>query len=116
MCQLKEREKANMDSTAPALETHLMFHVGQRIRSVDGETYQDDMRLGIGQGPETLVVFLAGRIPQRQLHWSAIDAAIGHVILKDGRLLEGVAGESVSRIRARLQVDGRVVILTYSCD
>ena len=32
-----------------------------------GETHEDDVCVGIGEGPESVVVLLTGGIPQRQL-------------------------------------------------
>ena len=42
------------------------------------------MRVGIAEGAETIVVFLACRIPKRQLHVFSIDLDIGDVVFKDG--------------------------------
>lgn len=53
------------------------------------------MGLGIRQRTQTFIVFLAGCIPQRQLHFSTIDDAVCHVVFENGRLLEveGLAEE-----------------------
>lgn len=64
--------------------THLLTDVVQRIRRVDGEADQDDVRVRVGQRAQTVVVLLTGRIPQRKLDMLAIDLDIGDVVLEDG--------------------------------
>ena len=43
---------------------YLLLHVIKGIRRVDGEAYEDDMRIRVREGTETVVIFLASRIPQ----------------------------------------------------
>ena len=43
--------------------SYLLLHVVQRIWGVDGKTDEDDMRIWIGKRAQTIVVFLACRIP-----------------------------------------------------
>jgi hypothetical protein len=53
----------------------------------------------IAKGSETIVVFLARSIPQRQFDVLAIDLDIGNVVLEDGRdvdLCTQVSGSSFS--------------------
>jgi len=40
------------------------------------------MRVGVGEGSETVVVFLAGRIPKCQLNVLAVNLDIGNVVLE----------------------------------
>lgn len=40
----------------------------QTVRAVDGETHEDDIRIGIGKGPQAVIVFLTCCVPQCQLH------------------------------------------------
>jgi hypothetical protein len=42
------------------------------------------MRVRIAEGAETIIVFLACRIPEHQLHVFSIDLDIGDVVFKDG--------------------------------
>lgn len=42
------------------------------------------MGVGVGQGAETIVVLLAGGIPEGELDVLAIDLYIGDVVLEDG--------------------------------
>ena len=46
---------------------HLLCHVVQGVRCVDGESDQDDMGFGVRQRPQSFIFFLAGRIPQCEL-------------------------------------------------
>ena len=91
----------------------LLGDVVQRIGRVDGEANQNDVRIGVRQGTETVVVLLAGRIPERQLDVSAIDLDIGDVVLKHGRDVDLVpralvCGSAVSKHGwfGRVQRDG----------
>ncbi len=64
--------------------TRLLLDVVQRVGRVHGEANQDDVRVRVGQRAETIVVLLAGGIPERQLDVLAVDLDIGHVVLEDG--------------------------------
>lgn len=52
------------------------------------------MRVGVGEGTETVVIFLAGGIPEGELDVLAVDLDIGDVVLEDsGDIdLDGVSG------------------------
>lgn len=93
-------------------ETNLFLNVIERIRRVNGETDQDDVRVRVGQRSETtdslatwssrsaeikrreweiggsrlniLVILLSGGIPQGQLDFLAVDLHVGNVVLEDG--------------------------------
>ena len=58
---------------------YLFLDVIQRVRRLNGEANEDDMRIGITEGTETIVVFLTRCIPQRQLDVVAINLNIGDV-------------------------------------
>lgn len=45
------------------VETHLMFNVVQGIWRIHGKAYQDNMRFGVCQGAQPLIVLLSRRIP-----------------------------------------------------
>jgi hypothetical protein len=40
------------------------------------------MCVGVGEGPETIVVLLTGRIPERELHPLAVGFGVTYVILE----------------------------------
>lgn len=40
----------------------------QTVGAVDGEAHEDDVSVGVGERPQSVVVFLSGRVPQCQLH------------------------------------------------
>lgn len=63
---------------------YLLLDVVERVGGVDGEADQDDMRVGIGQRAQTIVVLLASRIPKGQLDVLAIDLDVGDVVLEHG--------------------------------
>jgi hypothetical protein len=65
--------------------TYLLKNVVQRVRRVDSEANQDDVRVGVGEGSETVIIFLSSRIPQGQLDVLVVDLDIGDVVLEDGR-------------------------------
>lgn len=53
-----------MSKTRARLDkTNLLANVIQRIGRVDGEANQDDVRVGVRQGPQAVVVLLTSRIP-----------------------------------------------------
>jgi hypothetical protein len=64
--------------------TYLLLNVVQRVRGVNGEADQDDMRVGVTERAETIVVLLSGRIPQGKLYVLSIDFYIGHIVLEHG--------------------------------
>ena len=65
-------------------ETNLLADVVQGIGGVDGEANQDDVRVGVRQGPQAVVIFLPGRIPEGQLDVLPINLDIGNIVLEDG--------------------------------
>lgn len=62
---------------------YLLFNVFERVRRVDGEADQNDVGIWVREGTETVVIFLASRIPQGQLDVLAINLDIGDIVLKD---------------------------------
>lgn len=66
------------------VKTHLFLDVVKRIGRVDSKADQDDVRVRVGEGTETVVIFLASRIPKGQLDVLAINLDIGDVVLEDG--------------------------------
>lgn len=62
---------------------YLLLDIVERVRGVDSEADQDDVRVGVGQRAQPVVILLASRIPQGQLNVLAIDLDIGDIVLKD---------------------------------
>jgi len=60
---------AYKDNREPGAEVQdfgdpLLLNIVERIGRVDGETDEDDMRVWVGEGSESIVILLASRIPQ----------------------------------------------------
>ena len=77
------------------------------------------MRVGVGERAQAVVVLLAGRIPQGQLHVLAIDLDIGDVVFEDGgdvdlywreriRLLDQLHGDNAAGRRVLQDAGGLV--------
>ena len=45
----------------------LLVDVLEAVRVVDGEAQKEDVGVGVGERPQTVVVLLTRRVPQRQL-------------------------------------------------
>lgn len=63
---------------------YLLLDVVERVGRVDGEADQDDVRVGVGQRAQPIVILLASSIPQGQLDVLAIDLDIGDIVLENG--------------------------------
>lgn len=63
---------------------YLLLDVVERVGRVDGEANEDNMRVGVGEGAQTVVIFLASSIPKGQFDVLAIDLYVGNIVLKDG--------------------------------
>jgi len=63
---------------------YLLLDVVERIGRVDGEADENDMRIGVGERAETVVIFLAGSIPEGELDVFAVNLDVGNVVLEDG--------------------------------
>lgn len=61
----------------------LLLDVVERVGRVDGEADEDNVRVGVRQRTESVVVLLAGGIPQRELDALAIDDNIGDAVCTD---------------------------------
>lgn len=64
---------------------YLLLNVVERIRRIDGEANQDNVRIGVRKRSQTIVIFLASRIPKGQLNVFAINFDIGNIVFKNGR-------------------------------
>lgn len=58
------------------------FYVVKGWRRDDGEADEEDVGLRVGQGAETVVVFLTGCIPESEADGSAVDHDAGGVVVK----------------------------------
>jgi len=67
------------------LSNPLLLNVIKRVRCVDGEADQDDMRIGVRQGTETVIIFLTSGIPQGELDVLSLHFDIRNVVLEDSR-------------------------------
>lgn len=65
-------------------KTNLLLHVVQRVWGVDGEANEDDVRVGVGEGSQSVVVFLSSSIPEGQLDVLSINFDVGDVVLENG--------------------------------
>jgi hypothetical protein len=66
-------------------KAHLLLHIVEGVWRVDGKAYEDNVRIRITQRAETIIVLLAGGIPQSQLDVLAINLDIGNIVLKHRR-------------------------------
>jgi hypothetical protein len=66
----------------------LFLDVVEGVGRVDGEADEDDVRVGVGERPQSVIIFLTGGIPQCELDGPATDVDLGNVILKDGGDIE----------------------------
>lgn len=64
--------------------THLLLNVVEGVRAVDCKADEDDVRVGVGKRPKTIVVLLARGIPKGQLYVFPINLDIRNIVLKDG--------------------------------
>lgn len=57
----KERKKKEVRSgqVRPGQVSYLLLNILERVRRVDGKADQDNMRVGVGQRAETVIVLLA---------------------------------------------------------
>lgn len=59
-----------------------ILYIGERRSLINGKANQDDVGLGIRERSQSVVVFLASSIPQRQLDRLVIELNTCNVILK----------------------------------
>ena len=64
--------------------SYLLLDVVKRIGRVDGEANQDNVRIGVGERAETVVIFLASGIPEGELDVLAINLDVGDIVLENG--------------------------------
>ena len=66
------------------MKAYLLLDVVEGIGGVNSEADEDDVRVGVRQRAQTVVILLAGGIPEGELDVLAVDLDIGDVVLKDG--------------------------------
>jgi len=62
----------------------LLRDVLQAVRRVDREAHENHVRVRIRERSKTIVVLLAGGVPQGELNLTAVDFDVGDVVLEDG--------------------------------
>jgi hypothetical protein len=87
-------------------QTYFLLHVIEGVRGVNGEAYEDDVRIRVAQRAKSIIVFLTCGIPQSQLDVLPVDFDIGNIILKNGRDVN--LSFIVKSRRAKLQEDSHV--------
>lgn len=60
----------------------LSFYVVEGRWADDREADEKDVCLRIGQGSESIVIFLTSRVPQSQAYWLAIDHDARRVVIE----------------------------------
>ena len=63
----------------------LVLHVRKTGWKVDGEDDEDDVRLGVGERSEPVVLLLPRGVPQRELDLLVVELHLGHVVFEHGR-------------------------------
>ena len=65
---------------------YLVHDVLERVGAVNGETDENDVGLGVGERSQAVVLFLSGRVPERELDHLACGRMRGvcDVVLEDG--------------------------------
>jgi len=92
-----DKDLGNVGAEVVYLRAPLFANVVEGIGRVDGKADQDDVGVGVRKGTETIIVFLASRIPERELNVLSINLDIGNIVLEDGGdvdLREGTLGEN----------------------
>jgi hypothetical protein len=63
--------------------TYLLLDVVERVGRVDGEADEDDVRVGIRERAQAIVVLLTCGIPEGQFDVLAVNLDVGDVVLED---------------------------------
>jgi len=79
----------NKDDRQASAKVHdlgdpLLLNVIQTIRAVNCEANEDDMRVGIAQGPQPIIVLLTSCIPKGKLDVLSIYFDVRYIVLEDG--------------------------------
>ena len=68
-------------------QTYLILHVCKTGRKIDGEHDEDDVRLGITERPQSVVLFLSCCIPKSQFNFFAFVFDLSYVVFEYGRYI-----------------------------
>lgn len=79
-----ERAVSDQSHVLVTRASYLLLDVVERVRRVDGKADEDDVRVGVGERAETVVILLAGSIPEGELDVLAVDLDVGDVVFEDG--------------------------------
>lgn len=66
------------------LQLYLLLDVVERVGGIDGEANQDNVGIRVRERTETIVIFLASRIPKGQLDVLAVNLDVGDIVLENG--------------------------------
>jgi hypothetical protein len=67
-----------------ARDSYLLLDVVERIGRIDGKANQNNVRVGVRERAETVVILLASGIPEGELDVLAVNLDIGDVVLENG--------------------------------
>ena len=70
------------------LRTPLARDVLEAGRTDDGEADEEHVCLGVGQGPESVIVLLTGRVPEAQAHRDPVADHGRGVVVKNWKKIE----------------------------
>lgn len=74
--------------------TYLLLYVVERVGRVDGKANQDNVGVGVRERAETVVILLAGGIPEGELDVLAVDLDVGDIVLEDSGDIDLRGGQS----------------------
>jgi hypothetical protein len=66
--------------------SYLVHDILERVWTINGEANEDDVGLGVGERPQSVVLLLSGSVPESKLDHLACRRVwcVGDVVLKDG--------------------------------
>ena len=73
-----DQHDRNLPAEVVQLRHPLVCDVLEAVWVVDGEAQKEDVGVGVGERPQTVVVLLTRRVPQRQFYQGAV-----HLITQD---------------------------------
>jgi hypothetical protein len=90
---------------------YLLLDVIKRVRRVDGEADEDDVRVGVRERSKSVVIFLACGIPQGELDVLAVYLDIGDIVLKHSGYVDLFSRRMSVFVPCCCQVDDHVPAL-----
>ncbi len=64
---------------------HLVLDISETDGKVNGKHDENDVAFRIAQWPESIILLLSCRVPERNLNDLAVKLPVCYVVLKDGR-------------------------------